>query len=166
MKPRHLMPSFKCFEVDKMQKWTDITVVNLKEERMKILAFLTLVFMLSLFCSFDTVAAKDYEVDKKAGDLTVVIKIDKNPPVAGKNNIEIAITDTSGKVVTDAKIVVAYSMPPMPGMAPMNYKTDTELKGNVYKAQVNYSMAGSWNNEVRITRSGKTVSTRFTVDAK
>jgi hypothetical protein len=160
------MPSFKCFEVDKMQKWTDITVVNLKEERMKILAFLTLVFMLSLFCSFDTVAAKDYEVDKKAGDLTVVIKIDKNPPVAGKNNIEIAITDTSGKVVTDAKIVVAYSMPPMPGMAPMNYKTDTELKGNVYKAQVNYSMAGSWNNEVRITRSGKTVSTRFTVDAK
>ena len=149
-----------------MQKWTDITVVNLKEERMKILAFLTLVFMLSLFCSFDTVAAKDYEVSKKAGDLTVVIKIDKNPPVAGKNNIEIAITDTSGKVVTDAKIVVAYSMPPMPGMAPMNYKTDTELKGNVYKAQINYSMAGSWNNEVRITRSGKTVSTRFTVDAK
>lgn len=149
-----------------MQKWTDITVVNLKEERMKILAFLTLVFMLSLFCSFDTVAAKDYEVSKKAGDLTVVIKIDKNPPVAGKNNIEIAIIDASNKAVTDAKVVVAYSMPPMPGMAPMNYKTDTELKGNVYKAQINYSMAGSWNNEVRITRSGKTVSTRFTVDAK
>jgi len=160
------MPSFKCFEVDKMQKWTDITVVNLKEERMKIIAFLTLVFMLSLFCSFDTVAAKDYEVSKKAGDLTVVIKIDKNPPVAGKNNIEIAIIDASNKAVTDAKVVVAYSMPPMPGMAPMNYKTDTELKGNVYKAQINYSMAGSWNNEVRITRSGKTVSTRFTVDAK
>jgi len=149
-----------------MQKWTDITVVNLKEERMKIIAFLTLVFMLSLFCSFDTVAAKDYEVSKKAGDLTVVIKIDKNPPVAGKNNIEIAIIDASNKAVTDAKVVVAYSMPPMPGMAPMNYKTDTELKGNVYKAQINYSMAGSWNNEVRITRSGKTVSTRFTVDAK
>ena len=149
-----------------MQKWTDITVVNLKEERMKIIAFLTLVFMLSLFCSFDTVAAKDYEVSKKAGDLTVVIKIDKNPPVAGKNNIEIAIIDASSKAVTDAKVVVAYSMPPMPGMAPMNYKTDTELKGNVYKAQINYSMAGSWNNEVRITRSGKTVSTRFTVDAK
>ena len=160
------MPSFKCFEVDKMQKWTDITVVNLKEERMKILAFLTLVFMLSLFCSFDTVAAKDYEVSKKAGDLTVVIKIDKNPPVAGKNNIEIAITDAYNKAVTDAKVVVAYSMPPMPGMAPMNYKTDTELKGNAYRAQINYSMAGSWNNEVRITRSGKTVSTRFTVDAK
>jgi len=133
---------------------------------MKIIAFLTLVFMLSLFCSFDTVAAKDYEVSKKAGDLTVVIKIDKNPPVAGKNNIEIAIIDASNKAVTDAKVVVAYSMPPMPGMAPMNYKTDTELKGNVYKAQINYSMAGSWNNEVRITRSGKTVSTRFTVDAK
>jgi hypothetical protein len=110
--------------------------------------------------------AKDYEVSKKAGDLRVLIKIDKNPPVAGKNNVEIAITDPTGKVVTDAKVALSYSMPPMAGMAPMNYKADGELKGNVYRAMVDYSMAGSWNNEIKITRSGKTVSARFTVDAK
>lgn len=133
---------------------------------MKALVLLILVSMLAIFCSAGIVAAKEYEVSKKTGDYSVLIKIDRNPPVVGKNNVEIAITDASGKAVTDAKVVVAYSMPPMPGMAPMNYKTDAGLKGNVYKAQVNYSMAGSWNNEVRITRSGKTVSTRFTVDAR
>lgn len=133
---------------------------------MKTSFVLFVTFLLFLLCLSSMVYAKNYEISKKAGEYNVLIKIDRNPPVAGKNNVEIAIADSTGKAVTDAKVVVAYSMPPMPGMAPMNYKTDAGLKGNVYKAQVNYSMAGSWNNEVRITRSGKTVSTRFTVDAK
>jgi len=110
--------------------------------------------------------AKEYELNKKAGDYNVLIRIDKNPPVAGKNNVQIAITDGSGKAVTDAKVVLGYSMPPMPGMAPMNYKTDAELKGNIYRAKVDYSMAGSWNNDIRITRAGKTASVKFTIDAK
>jgi hypothetical protein len=125
-----------------------------------------MVCLIAVFCLADTIHAKEYEISKKAGDLNILIKIDKNPPITGKNNVEITISDSAGKAVSDAKVVVVYSMPPMPGMAPMNYKTDTELKGNAYKAQVNYSMAGSWNNEVRITRSGKTVSARFTIDAK
>jgi len=133
---------------------------------MKTIIILMVVSFFVMICSAGVVGAKDYEVNKKVGDLSVVIKIDKNPPVAGKNNVEITITDSAGKAVTDAKVVVAYSMPPMPGMAPMNYKTDAELKGAAYMAILNYSMAGSWNNEVRITRSGKTVSTRFTIDAK
>ena len=110
--------------------------------------------------------AKDYEVSKKAGDYNVLIKIDKNPPVAGKNNMEIAITDASGKAVTDAKVVLSYSMPAMAGMPAMSYKADAEPKGNVYKTKVDYSMAGSWNNELKITRGGKTASARFTIDAK
>ncbi len=133
---------------------------------MKTIRVFFMVCLIVVFCLVGTIHAKDYEVSKKAGDLNILIKIDKNPPTTGKNNVEIAITDSAGKSVTDAKVVVSYSMPPMAGMAPMNYKTDAELKGNMYKTQVNYSMAGSWNNEVRITRSGKTVSTRFTIDAK
>jgi hypothetical protein len=133
---------------------------------MKALTVLTVGLVFSVLCFVSIAVAKEYEISKKAGDLIVSVKIDRNPPVAGKNNVEIVITDTAGKTVTDAKVVLAYSMPPMPGMAPMNYKTDAELKGNVYRAQVNYSMAGSWNNEVRITRSGKMSSARFTIDAK
>jgi hypothetical protein len=133
---------------------------------MKRLIVLTVAFLIVVFCSLGIVGAKEYEINKKAGDLSVLIRIDKNPPVAGKNNVEIAITDPTGKAVTDAKIVLSYSMPPMSGMAPMNYKTDAELKGNVYRAKVDYSMAGSWNNEVKILREGKTVAVRFTIDAK
>ena len=125
-----------------------------------------IIFTMVLFLMSGIVFARDYEVNKKAGDYNVLAKMDKNPPVAGENNLEIAITDASGKAVTDAKIVFNYSMPAMAGMPAANYKADAELKGTVYKAKVNYSMSGSWNNEIRITRGGKTVSARFTVDAK
>jgi hypothetical protein len=124
------------------------------------------IFAVALLLIAGVVYAKDYEVTKKAGDYNVLIKIDKNPPIAGENNLEIAITDASGKAITDAKVVVNNSMAAMAGMPAISYKVDAELKGNVYKAKINYSMSGSWNNEVRVTREGKTVSARFTVDAK
>ena len=72
--------------------------------------------------------AKDYEVKKKAGQYDVEVKIDKNPPVVGDNNISIEIKDQSGKYVTDAKVKVDYSMPAMPGMPAMNYKEDAVLE--------------------------------------
>jgi hypothetical protein len=122
--------------------------------------------MMTLLLIAGIAYAKDYEVSKKAGDYNVLIKIDKNPPVAGKNNMEIAITDASGKAVIDAKVVLSYSMPAMAGMPAMSYKADAEPKGSVYRTKVDYSMAGSWNNELKITRGGKTASARFTIDAK
>jgi hypothetical protein len=140
--------------------------LNVKEEKMKVLAFLIITSLLAAFYSPGILTAKDYEVAKKAGEYSILIKIDKNPPIAGKNNVEISITDSSGKAVTDAKVVLSYSMPPMAGMAPMNYKADAELKGNNYRVTVNYSMAGSWNNDIRITRECKTTSVKFTIDAK
>lgn len=128
---------------------------------MKRLAVIGLVLLLIAGVAY----AKDYEVKKKAGDYDVEIKIDKNPPVVGDNNIEIEIKDASGKYVTDAKVKVEYSMPAMPGMPAMNYKTDTELKGYEYKAIMNLSMSGAWNIAVKITRAGKTTTVKFNVDA-
>lgn len=124
------------------------------------------IIVIAIILVAGVVYAKDYEVTKKAGDFNVVIKIDKNPPVAGKNNVEIAITDASGKAVTDAKVVLNYSMPAMAGMPAMSYKADGQLKGTVYRTSTNYSMSGSWNNEIKITRADKTQSAKFTVDAK
>src|SRR4030066_2550483 len=128
---------------------------------MKKFAIFSLILLLMAVISY----AKDYEVKKKAGEYDVEIKIDKNPPVVGKNNMEIEIKDASGKYVTDAKVKVEYSMPAMPGMPAMNYKTDTELKGDEYKAKINLSMSGSWNIALKITRSGKTATMKFNVDA-
>lgn len=110
--------------------------------------------------------AKDYEVKKKAGQFDVVLIIDKNPPVVGDNNISIGIKDPSGKAVTDATVKVDYGMSAMPGMPAMNYKTDAVLKGGEYKAVMNLSMSGPWNIAVKITRAGKTSSTKFSIDAR
>ncbi len=110
--------------------------------------------------------AKDFEVTKKAGDYTVVARIDKNPPINGENNLALDIKDAAGANVADAKVKVEYSMPAMPGMPAMNYKTDAELKGREYKAKLNFSMSGSWNIDVKISRGGKTAQTKFTVDVR
>lgn len=124
-----------------------------------------LIGVLMVVLAFGVALAKDYEVKKKAGDFDVEVRIDRNPPVVGDNNITVEVKD-AGKVVTDAKVVVDYSMPAMPGMPAMNYKADADLKGSVYKGTMNLSMSGSWNIAVKITRAGKTSSLKFTVDAK
>ena len=110
--------------------------------------------------------ARDYEVTRKAGDYNVVVKIDKNPPVTGDNNLSLGVKDAKGANVSDAKVTVDYSMPAMPGMPAMNYKANTELKGSEYKAKINFSMSGAWNMVVRINRGGKTVQTKFNVDVR
>ena len=129
---------------------------------MKRLAVVTLVVLMVVGVAY----AKDYEVSKKAGEYTVDISIDRNPPVTGNNNMEIAVKDAAGKAVTDAKVVVEYSMAPMPGMPAANYKTEAALKGDKYKATMNLSMAGPWSVAVKVTRADKTQTAKFTVDAK
>jgi len=133
----------------------------IKEESMKRLAVIGVILLLIAGVAY----AKDYELKKKAGDYDLTVNIDKNPPVVGDNNVSVEIKGEGGHHVTDAKVKVEYSMPAMSGMPAMNYKTDTELKGNVYKAKMNLSMAGSWNVVVKITREGKTTTVKFNVDA-
>ncbi len=113
-----------------------------------------------------TAVAKNYEVTKKAGDYSVVVSIDKNPPTTGDNNLSVSAKDGAGADVTDAKVVVEYSMPAMPGMPAMNYKTNAEWTGKEYKSKINFSMSGSWNMAIKIIRAGKTTQVKFTVDAR
>jgi len=113
-----------------------------------------------------TVLAKENTVQKKAGDYSVEIKMDKDTPVVGSNNVEIMIKDKAGKAVTDAKVVVTASMPSMPGMPAMENKADAKLDGGKYKAKIDLSMGGSWNMSVRITQGGKTATAKWTVDAR
>ena len=122
------------------------------------------VILTILFLVFGLAYAKDYTVTKKAGSYTVNIRMDKNPPIAGENNIVIGIQDAAGAEVVDATVVVEYSMPAMPGMPAMNYKTKTDTKNKKYMATVDFSMSGAWNINVKITRAGKTQSVKFNVD--
>jgi len=128
--------------------------------------------MKKLFAVFMVIAALagyafagGYEVKKQAGEYAVHAVIDRNPPVVGDNTITVEIKDASGKYVTDAKVAIDYSMPAMPGMPPMNYKTTGKLDGNEYKAVMNLSMSGPWNVAVKIKKGGKTSTMKFNVDA-
>lgn len=120
--------------------------------------------LIILFLAVGLVYAKDYTVIKKAGSYTVEVKLDKNPPVAGPNKMEINIKDDKGVNVTDATVVVEYAMPAMPGMPAMNYKAKAALSGSRYLANVNFSMSGVWGVNIKITRAGKTQSVKLNVD--
>ncbi len=112
------------------------------------------------------VASAAGAVTKKAGDYTVDVTMDKNPPVMGRNTVEIGVKDKAGRGVTDARVTVEYSMPAMPGMPAMSYKSEAELKGETYRAVISPSMAGSWNVAIKVARGGKTDTARLTIDVK
>lgn len=131
---------------------------------MKKVVLVLAVMMLAL--SIGIAQAKDYEITKKAGNLTVVVKIDKNPPVTGINKMDVAIKDGAGKEVTDAKVAVDYGMPAMPGMGAMNYKTNMTLKNNSYQTNINFSMAGPWFINIKINRGSAAQTVKLNVDIK
>jgi hypothetical protein len=111
-------------------------------------------------------AAAALELKKKAGTYDVQLRIDRNPPVVGDNGLELRITDAAGAVLEGADVLVNYYMPPMPRMAPMNYKTEAKFKKDAYSIRMRLIMAGPWVIVVRITEGGKTVSARFHIDAR
>jgi hypothetical protein len=129
---------------------------------MKRIALIFVVLLLASGLAF----AKDYEITKKAGDYTVQVKIDRNPPVTGQNKMDVGIKDVKGKDVTDAAVAVDYSMPAMPGMPAINYKATTELKGSRYLATLNFSMSGPWTVNIKIMQGGKTQAVKLNVDVK
>ena len=125
--------------------------------------------LISTLILFLTVAlgdARGIEMKKRVGDLEAGMRIDRSPPVLGDNNIEIELKDAAGKAVTDAKVLVNYYMPPMPRMAPMNYTTDAQLKGDKYKAKMNFIMSGPWIIAVKINHAGRTSTVKFNIDAQ
>jgi hypothetical protein len=124
------------------------------------------IFVFALLMAVPIAYSKDLELKKKAGEYHVEIRIDRNPPILGDNNIEIEIRDAGGTRITDATVLVNYYMPPMPRMAPMNYTTNAKLKGEKYKITMNLIMAGPWVIAVKITRDGKTTTAKFNIDAQ
>lgn len=48
-----------------------------------------IVTLTALFLAAGLVYGMDYEVTKKAGDYTLQVRIDRNPPMAGGNMIDV-----------------------------------------------------------------------------
>ena len=106
------------------------------------------------------------EVRKTVDTYDVLVRLEKHPPVLGDNPLEVEIREAGGNAVSDAKVLVNYYMPPMPRMAPMNYKTDAPFSRGKYKMTMNIIMSGPWVIRVLITRGGKTSVVKINVDAQ
>lgn len=124
-----------------------------------------ILIVLSILIVAGIAYAKEYEVKKAVDGYEVIARIDKNPPAVGKNNITILIT-RDNIPVTDANVTVQYSMPAMPGMPPMDYKTDATLKGKEYVATMDLSMSGPWNIAIKIKKSDKSYTVKFNIDVR
>ena len=124
----------------------------------------SLLTILFLFAAHPALG-RGLEVKKTLDEYEVTVKLDKHPPVQGDNPMEIEIKDIHGKTVTDAQVLVNYYMPPMPRMAPMNYRSDAPFSKGKYKMTMNIIMSGPWVIRVLITRGGKTSLVKFNVDA-
>jgi len=111
-----------------------------------------------------SLSADGPEVRKKAGEYDVGMRMNRNPPVRGDNVIEISIKKGTGDAVTDVKVLVNYYMPPMPRMAPMNYKIQAKPKNELYKAKMNFIMEGPWIIAIKITGKDKTVTAKFNIN--
>jgi len=127
-----------------------------------ILILIFFLFAIDIFSAY----ARGLEVNKKVDNYDVLIRLDKHPPVLGANPLEVEIKDPGGNPVTDAKVLINYYMPPMPRMAPMNYKTDAPLSKGKYKMTMNIIMSGPWIIRVLISRGGKTSIVKINVDAQ
>ncbi len=118
-----------------------------------------LVFVLALGSTY--AYSKEFQAKKKFGDWEIELRMDRDPPILGDNHMKIEIRDAAGKRVTDAKVLVNYYMPPMPRMAPMNYKTDAHLKGDQFHATLRFVMSGPWYIVVIVQREGNRSSVKF-----
>jgi hypothetical protein len=132
-----------------------------------------MVLILAVILMAGVVYANDNVMTKKAGDYTVTASFDRTPPIAGDNAFFITIRDAAGKAITDAAVGVQYYMTEKAGpnrkyveMAYMGAKAAAEAKNAGYKANLNFSMSGPWNIEVKITRSGKEQTAKFHVVLK
>lgn len=127
---------------------------------------LTFALLIAVFLCTGITFADEYKASKQAGEMEVMLTIDKNPPVVGSNTVSIVIKDSSGKAVTDAAVRLDYGMAAMPGMPAMNYVSDATLSGESYKAPLDPSMAGPWFITVKILREKKIETAKFNVDVQ
>lgn len=125
-----------------------------------------IIFFISLILISIPAFAKELKLEKKAGDNSVTLILEKNPPVTGDNKALIEIKDASGKPIKDAQIEIDCTMPAMPGMPAMKNTAKAQMAKDAYEAMLNFSMPGSWNIEVKMDLNNQKQKVKYNVDVK
>ena len=90
--------------------------------------------------------------DMKKTDSYGVLLTSTKPLVAGNNEIVVTLYKDN-KELTDAKVKVKFFMPEMPGMPYMEYKEKLKKDGKNYKGNINLSMSGTWQYNLKFKTS-------------
>lgn len=112
------------------------------------------------------VFAKELSLQKRSADYIVEIKLDRNPPIVGDNEMELYIRDARGQFLTGLRPAVNYYMLPMPRMAPMNYTLEAKSYKNYYRVSMNFIMTGPWVIAVKIPAAGRMRTLKFNIDVQ
>ncbi|MBI5141463.1 MAG: FixH family protein [Nitrospirae bacterium] len=124
--------------------------------------FAAALFMLALFGG--SALAAELALEKKVDGITISATLDHDPPAAGKNNAVVKLTDSAGKPLGDAKVIVEYGME----AHGMSSKVAAKFTDGAYKALLDLSMGGDWYIEVKVQQTGgkKVSKARFDVKVK
>jgi RND family efflux transporter MFP subunit len=100
-----------------------------------------------------------------ADALDIRVRVQPDPPQAGRNAVEVEIRDQSGAPVTDLDVSMLLSMPAMPSMNMPAMRSDAQLehvRDGVYAGEASLSMAGRWDVAVTAARAGHAIATART----
>ena len=87
-----------------------------------------------------------------------VILTTKKSLVVGDNEFFVELQKDE-KAVTTAKVKAKFFMPEMPGMPYMEYEGKAELVDGVYRTKINFSMAGTWQYQLKFKTDDDVVHT-------
>jgi hypothetical protein len=153
-------------EGPKRRQFMAVKKADAKRRLARFTLVMTCAVLLLAVAGVDAACAADYRVRRKTAEFTVDAVINRNPPVLGHNTLRIEITDRQGAFVTDAAVTVNYYMPPMPGMAPMNYTIRAARSGRGYETVMDLIMTGPWIIVIKADTKGKVWRASFPIDVR
>jgi Cu(I)/Ag(I) efflux system membrane fusion protein/cobalt-zinc-cadmium efflux system membrane fusion protein len=106
--------------------------------------------------------ARPLETAHKASIVLEVATI-PSPPVRGKNQVRVTLTDSHGRAIDDARVTVSFFMAAMPamGMTAMRESVSPAAQGGgLYRGDLDLESRGTWQVTAVAARDGKTLASR------
>ena len=113
--------------------------------------------VLGFFLTFTFLHAELLEQNGEKDGINVTLKSSK-ALVVGSNEFLVVLAKDS-EVIETAKVKVKFFMPEMPGMPYMESENEATLVNGVYKLNINFPMAGTWQYQLKFKTDDGVVHT-------
>lgn len=113
--------------------------------------------VLGFFLTFTFLHAELLEQNGQKDGINVTLKSSK-ALVVGSNEFLVELEKDS-KVIENAKVKAKFFMPEMPGMPYMESESEATLVNGVYKLNINFPMAGTWQYQLKFKTEDGVVHT-------